>query len=306
MLLETLKIYRDLVDTGSFSKAAELNFLTQPAVSHQIKNLEVSLGRILLSRSNRGLTLTPAGLVFYRTAKRILETYAETLAQLQTVSGGLSSTVRISTIYSLGTYVLQGHIQRFIRRNPDVKFSVSYQKAGRIYDDIIRNRADLGVLAYPARRRGVEIVPLYDDELVLACHPEHELAQEPRLELARLDGKDFIAFDEAAPTRAALDKVLRAHNVRVSVKLELDNIETIKSAIQAGTGVSIVPEAAVRNEIVTGKIHAARFSGLRLLRPVAAVVRKGGPPSPAARSFLDSLSKEKAQLARPAGREPGG
>ncbi len=305
MLLETLKIYRDLVDTGSFSKAAELNFLTQPAVSHQIKNLEANLGRILLSRSNRGLTLTPAGLVFYRTAKRILEQYDETLAQLQAVSGGFSSTVRISAIYSLGTYVLQGHVQRFIRRNPEVKFSVNYQKAARIYDDVIRNRADLGILAYPVRRRGVEVIPLYDDELVLAFHPEHEFAKDPRLDLARLNGRDFVAFDEAAPTRAALDKLLRAHNVRVAVKLELDNIETIKSAVQAGTGVSIVPEAAVRNEIAAGKIRVARFQGQRLLRPVAALVRKGGPSSPAARSFLEVLAREKQLLARPAERGEG-
>jgi DNA-binding transcriptional LysR family regulator len=298
MLLETLKIYRDLVDTGSFSKAAELNYLTQPAVSHQIKNLEASLGRILLSRSNHGLSLTPAGLVFYRSAKRILVAYDETLSQLQAVSGGFSSAVRIATIYSLGTYVLQDHVQRFIRKQPDVKISVSYQKAGRIYDDIIRNRADLGILAYPVRRRGVEIIPLYDDELVLVCHPRHPLAAESRLDLRRIDGQDFVAFDDAAPTRAALDKVLRSHNVKVAVKLELDNIETIKSAVQAGTGISIIPAAAVRNELITGKLRAARFQDVRILRPVAAVARKGGPASPAARAFLDHLLKEGAPAAR--------
>jgi len=291
MLLETLKIYRDLVDTGSFSKAAELNYLTQPAVSHQIKNLEAGLGCVLLSRAHQDLRLTPAGLVFYRTAKRILQAYDDMTSQLKSVSGVLSSGVRIATIYSVGIYVLQDYIRRFIRLHPEVKISVNYQKAGRIYDDVIRNRADLGIIAYPARRRGIEIIPLHTEEMLLICPPRHAFAGQNRLDLRALDGQDFVAFDDAAPTRAALDKLLRAHDVKVAVKLELDNVETIKSAIQAGTGLSILPGAAVRNEVRSGKLSARRFQNLKILRPVAAVVKKGWPTSPAARTFLEHLLK---------------
>jgi DNA-binding transcriptional LysR family regulator len=293
MLLETLKVYRDLVDTGSFSKAAELNYLTQPAVSHQIKNLEASLGCVLLSRSPRDLRLTPAGLVFYRTAKRMLQTYDDMTAQLKSVTERLSGSVRIATIYSVGTYAIQDYIRRFIRLHPDAQLSVDYRKAGRVYDDVIRGRADLGIIAYAARRRGLEIIPLHDEEMVLVCHPRHAFASLRRLGLEALDGHDFIAFDDAAPTRAAVDKLLRAHGVKTAVKLELDNIETIKSAVQAGTGLSILPEATVRNEVRSGKLCALRFQGQKILRPVAVVAKKGGPANPAARVFLDYLLKER-------------
>lgn len=289
VLVETFRIFRDLVDTGSFSKAAGKNFVTQSAVSQQIKNLEETLGCSLVGRAQGELRLTPSGLIFYRAAGKIAADYDELLRRLKSIPTGGLGGVRVCAIYSIGTYVLQDFIRGFIEKHPDARIDVEYRKAGRIYDDVLKARADLGIMAYPAKRKGIDIHLMQSEEMVLICHPRHPLARKARPALADLGGRDFIAFDPTTPTRTALDKILRWHGVKVKLQMELDNIETIKSAVEAQRGVSIVPEASVRNEARLGKLRALRFSDARINRPLCVLVRKGRPFSRAVQLFLEHL-----------------
>jgi len=203
-------------------------------------------------------------------------------------TGGLGG-VRISAIYSVGTYVLQDYIKEFIRKHRDARIDIEYQKAGRIYDDILRNRADLGLMAFPARRKGIQILPMRTEEMLLVCHPSHPLARKSRLEMRHLQGQNFIAFDPEAPTRAALDRILRWHGIKVNVAMELDNIETIKSAVMTRGGVSILPEAAVRNEARIGKLAVRRFADAHITRPLCVLVKKDRRYNKAVELFLEHL-----------------
>jgi DNA-binding transcriptional LysR family regulator len=289
VLIETFRIFRDLVDTGSYSRAAERNFITQSAVSQQIRNLESTLGCALVGRTHGEIRLTPSGLIFYRTARRLAADYAGMLERLKSIPSGGLGAVRISTIYSIGTYILQDYIREFIKSHPGARVDIEYQKAARIYDDILRDRADLGLMAYPAKRKGIEVHPLLSEEMLLICPPRHPLTRRSRLTLSHLQGQDFIAFDPSAPTRAALDKIFRWHGLKVNVTMELDNIESIKSAVETRSGVSIVPEATVRNEIRLGKFRALRFADMRITRPLCVLVKKGRRFSRAVHLFLGLL-----------------
>ncbi|OGS55336.1 MAG: hypothetical protein A3J79_07150 [Elusimicrobia bacterium RIFOXYB2_FULL_62_6] len=289
MLIETFRVFCDLVDTGSYSQAAEKNYVTQSAVSQQIRNLEQTLGCALVQRVRRELRLTPSGLIFYRTAKRIASEHASMLDRLKSIPAGGLGTVRVSSIYSAGTYLLQDYIRGFIKAHPEARVDIEYQKAARIYDDILRDRADIGIMAFPARRKGLEIRPLLSEDMILICSPRHPFARKESLELSRLQGQDFIAFDPSTPTRTALDKILHWHGIKVNVTMELDNIETIKSAVDTRSGVSIVPETAVRNEARLGRLRALRFTDVRIQRPLCVLVRRGRRFSRAVQFFLEHL-----------------
>ena len=284
-----MRIFRDLIETGTFSRAAELNYLTQSAVSQQLKHLERSVGRPLLDRASRRIKLTPAGKIFYRTAKGIVASYEEMTARIQSVSPESAERLRIEAIYSVGTYVLQRYLRDFLRRHPEVKVEVDYQKASRICDDLLRGRADLSIMAYPVKRRDLQVIPLADEELVLILPPRHPLARKNDLCLRDLTGQDFVAFDRGAPTRKALDKVLRAQGVRPKVCIELDNIETIKSAVSSGMGVSIVPEPTVAAEAKSQRLCLRRFTDQKLSRPLGVLVRKVRREDRAVRAFLQHL-----------------
>ena len=289
-----MRIFRDLIETGSFSKAAELNYLTQSAVSQQLKHLERSVGRPLLDRGSRQLKLTPAGRIFYRTAKRIVASYEDITARIQSIAPESEQRLRIAAIYSVGTYVLQRYLKDFLQRHPEVKVEVDYQKASRICDDILRGRADLSIMAYPVKRRDLQTIPLSEEEMVLALPKRHPLARRETVSLGDLAGQDFIAFDRGTPTRKALDKVLRGARVRPKVRMELDNIETIKSAVSSGMGVAIVPEATVAGEAKDGSLCVRRFTDQKLFRPLGVLVRKTRRENRAVRTFLKHISDHHA------------
>ncbi|MBI5239368.1 MAG: LysR family transcriptional regulator [Elusimicrobia bacterium] len=294
MHLESLRIFRDLIETGSFSRAAELNYLTQSAVSQQLQQLERSVGRPLLERGGRRLKLTPAGRAFYGAAKRIVSSYEEVTARIHSESPEAARRLRIAAIYSVGTYVLQGYLKGFLKRHPDVKVEVEYQKASRICGDLLRGRADLCLMAYPVKRRDLQVIPIHDEELVLILPRSHALAGRGSMALADLAGQDFIAFDRGTPTRKALDKVLRRAGVRPRVRMELDNIETIKNAVSTGMGVAIVPAATVAAEAKAGSLCVRRFSGQKLSRPLGCLVRKIRRGDRTVKAFLKHLSAGQA------------
>lgn len=298
MLIETLKVFRDLADSRNFSKAAELNYISQSAVSQQIKRLEQTLKCKLFERTGRNIDLTSCGSTFYKTCKSITALYEETLLSLKSVSTVVEGVVKIVTIYSVGTYVVQDYIKQFIKRYPFVRVNIEYRKARQIYNDIATGRADLSIMAHPSRHSGIEIIPLCDEEMILICHPKHPFSGHKRIAIERLAGEDFISFERISPTRKSLDALLRRHKVKVSMKMEMDNIETIKTAVQTGAGISIVPADTVRNEKLQGKVCTLRFSNVSISRPLCVLVKKGKQLSRGVKSFLELLREMVLPLCR--------
>jgi DNA-binding transcriptional LysR family regulator len=292
MQIETLKIFCDLVETQSFSQAAERNFVTQSAVSQQVRGLEEKFKRRLLERvrGRREISLTDAGQTFYSEIKSVLAAYVNLEERMRDLTGTVSGRVRVATVYSVGLHELPPAVRRFMELYPQAKIDLEYSRTTRIVRDVLSGAAELGVVAYPEKKRGLEVVQLKGDRLVLICPPQHPLAKRKKVQARDLDGQDFILFERDIPTRRATDRILRSHGVTVSRVAEFDNIETIKRAVEVGMGVAIVPRPSVLDEQRSGQLAVVALVEPEWTRPVGIIYRSDRAPGKAARKFIELLS----------------
>ncbi len=289
MHIETLKVFCDLAETGSFSLAASKNFITQSAVSQQIRSLEGRYGRELVERSKGHVRLTQAGEVLYQAGKEIVQKYREIEDSLQTLSRSVAGTVRVATVYSVGLYELSSPLKKYLRTFPDVNIHLEYTRANKIYEEVIRGDMDLGIVAYPSKRPQVLITPFREDRLVLVCAPQHPLAEFHRVSIKRLNGEKFVGFERDVPTRRALDRIFHQHGIKVRYIMEVDNIETIKRVVEIGSGISIVPEPSIAQEVKAETLKAIQFTDEVVVRPLGVISKRGRRFTPAAQEFIDFL-----------------
>src|SRR6476620_5442396 len=207
MHIEMLKVFWDLVDLESFSLAAERNFITQSAVSQQIRALEDKFKRRLLERvrGRREVKLTPAGEVFYREARNVLDAYDQLQESLRGLVGKIGGTVKVATVYSVGLHELPAKVREFMTKFPAAKIDLEYSRTTRVVRDVLNGTVELGILAYPEPKRGLKIVDMPPDKMVLICPLEHKLAKRKQVATKDLDGLDFVLFERDVPTRKAMD-----------------------------------------------------------------------------------------------------
>jgi LysR family transcriptional regulator, transcriptional activator of the cysJI operon len=291
MQLESLKMFVDVVETGSFSRAAQLNHVTQSAVSQQIRALESRYEQRLLSRSARQVTATPAGERLFRGCKEVLARFGEVEEEIREQSTEISGSTTISSIYSVGLHELHELQKELLRTHPRINVRLSYRRSDSVYDDVIMGNADLGLVAYPQPRAGVDVVPFREDKLGLVLSPNHPLASKAKVAMSAIAPLPFIAFDREAPTRKGIDKMFRDKNIDLQPIMEMDNVETIKRAVELGLGVSVLPLPTVNLEVTTGSLVVKPFSDGNFTRPIGILVRKGKYLSRASQAVLDAFKK---------------
>lgn len=289
MQLESLKMFVDVVETGSFSRAAQLNHVTQSAVSQQIRALENRYEQRLLSRSARQVTPTPAGERLFRGCKEILARFNEVEQEIREQASEISGTCNVSSIYSVGLHELHSIQKELLRTHPKVNVRLNYRRSDQVYDDVILGAADIGLVAYPQPRAGVDLVPFREDRLALVLAPTHALAGKGKVSMSSVVGLPFIAFDREAPSRKGIDKLFRDKNMELIPTMEMDNVETIKRAVELGLGVSILPLPTVQMEVTQGSLVAKPFTEPGFTRPIGILVRKGKYLSRASQAVLDSF-----------------
>ena len=290
MQIENFKIFADLVETKSFSKAAKLNGITQSAVSQQARSMERNFKALMVDRSQKQFNLTREGQRIYEAAKEILHVYEKLESELQEMKKVISGTIRISTIYSIGLHELPPYIKKFLHDFPAVNVRVEYRRSNLVYEDILHNSVDFGLVAFPQRIRQIENIPFRNDTLVLITHPQHPLAQVGDVDIKALAGHKFIGFDPDIPTRKAVDQIFRDYKLEITPVMEFDNIETVKRAVEIDHGVAIVPHATVVQEVRQGTLATVRFKGKEFTRPLAILHRKGRVLTPAMKKFIEVLS----------------
>lgn len=290
MHIETLKVFCDLVDTGSFSVAAAQNYVTQSAVSQQIRTLETRYGRKLVERAKRRVRPTPAGEIFYEISREIVSRHQDLEARLQAFSNIVAGTVRVATVHSVGLYEFSDELKRYVKAYPSVNVRLEYKKSSQIYEDVLAGTLDVGVIAYPHKRPQIRLIPFREDQLVMICNPTHPLASHKTISVKKLEGQNFVGFEKDIPTHKAIDKVLQKHHVRVNYVAEVDNIEVIKRIVEVGTGISIAPAPAVGPEIRAQSLVAIPFSDENFLRQLGIIHKEGRHFSPAAEKFIDTLT----------------
>jgi len=291
MQLESLKVFCDLAETESFTKAAQINSVTQSAVSQQISALERHFRSLLIERSKKRFRLTREGQVLYDYSKQMIALYDGLHSKLQEIKDIISGTIRIATIYSIGLHDLPPYLKKFLKAYPTVNVHVEYRRANQVYEDVLGNVVDLGLVAYPARDTKIEIFPLRKDPLILICHPQHPLAKQKTLKVKALSGQKFIGFQPDIPTRKALDKILKENSVEVQHVMEFDNIETVKRAVEIDAGIAIVPQTTVVQEVAKNTLAQVQIDDGDFFRPLAAIYKKNKVLSPAMKQFLAILKE---------------
>jgi LysR family transcriptional regulator, transcriptional activator of the cysJI operon len=293
MQIESLKVFCDLAETESFTKAAQINNVTQSAVSQQISSLERIFKALLIERSKKKFRLTREGQVLYDHSKQVIQTYEALHNKLQEIKDIISGTIRLATIYSIGLHDLPPYLKKFLKTYPTVNVHVEYRRANQVYEDVIGNVVDLGLVAYPTRDSKLDISPLRKDPLVLITHPQHPFAKNKTIKLKNVSGQKFIGFEPDIPTRKALDRILKEHSVEVHHVMEFDNIETVKRAVEIDAGVAIVPQGTVIQEVAKQTLAQVSFEDGDFFRPLAVIYKRNKVLSPAMKQFISILKEEK-------------
>lgn len=289
MPLEALKVFCDLVSFRNFSKTAEANHLSQPTVSRLLQQLESRLGGQLIDRSKRPLQPTPLGQAYYDSCKDLLERYIELEASLRREHALMAMTVRVAAIYSVGLWDMGQYVERFEADHPHARVHIDYLHPDQVYERVHEGAADLGLVSFPSRTRGLAVLPWREEEMVVACNPSHPLAHYRAVRPERLHGEKYVAFDKGLDIRREVDRYLREQGVEVEVVLEFDNIENIKKGVEVGAGVALLPEPTIRRELKAGTLLAPHLDGPRLVRPLAIIHRRQHRLGSATQAFIDLL-----------------
>lgn len=289
MQIENLKIFCDLAETESFTKTGQINGVTQSAVSQQIAALERHFKSLLIERSKKKFRLTREGELLHEYSKRIIQSFAELQCKVDELKGVISGSIRVATIYSIGLHELPVYVKRFLRTRPAVNVHVQYLRFNQVYEQVMDNTVDLGLVAFPSKDPRIQVVPLRKDPMVLIAHPAHPFAGAATVRVRSLHGQKFIGFDPDVPSRRAIDKVLHARDVRLHYVMEFDNVETVKRAVEIDAGLAIVPKLTVAQEVEKGTLAAVEIEDVDFARPIGAIYRKNKVLSPAMKEFLAVL-----------------
>ena len=299
MHIENLKIFSDLVESESFSRAAKLNGITQSAVSQQLRAMEKHFNVLIVDRSQKQFRLTREGNKIYDSAKDILHQYDQLNSELQEMKKVISGTIQLSTIYSIGLHELPPYIKKFMQEFPSVNVRVEYRRAYLVYEDVLQNCVDLGLVAYPNKMRQLEILPFAEDELVMIAAPSNPISQNVTINIQQMNGQKIIGFEQDIPTRRATDQIFKEADIQLEPSMEFDNIETVKRAVEIDAGVAIVPSATVNQEVSQGLLKKVRIRNISAMRPLAIVHRKGRVLTPAMKKFISLLTGKPNEKVKP-------
>ena len=278
-----------VVERKSFSQAAERLGVTQPAVSLQIRALEKRLDTQLLDRSGRRVEPTEAGWRLYRGAQRMLQLEEQLLDQLAAEGdGAISGELSIGASTGPAAIVVPLLLGEFQRVNPAVRVSLRVHDTQTIVQLVADRELELGIVGAARRHRAVQFEPFMRDEVILACPPGHRFAGKT-IELDDLQGEPLIVMQEGAGVRAVVEDELRRLGTKLRdlvVTLERGLQESVRSAVQAGYGISFISRAAIERELAAGTLAEARVAGMDATREISLARGTGRVPTRAAQAFV--------------------
>lgn len=291
MELTQLEFFIRVVEEGSFSKAADRVFRTQPAVSIAIRRLEEEIGAPLFDRSQKTPALTEAGQVVHDYAQRILalrDQARESVAELRTLKRGR---VRIGANESTSLYLLPHVILSYREQHPEVRVEIYRHNSDDLPREVLERNVDFALTASEPIDRDLEAFPLLKDDLVLIMNPDHPLAKRESLTVKELGKETFLAHNVRTASRNKVIDVFAQHHTPLNITLELATVETIKRFVQLKIGLAFVPRMCVAEELERGTLASVPVRGLTYHRNIWAVHRRHMTFSHAAQAFLNTLKK---------------
>jgi len=289
MELTQLEFFTTVVEEGSFSKAAERVYRTQPAVSIAIRRLEEEIGTKLFDRSQKTPTLTEAGELVYDYAKRMLSLRDQARGALEELRSLKRGRVRIGANESTSLYLLPHLILDYRKQHPNVKVEIYRHTSEQLPREVLDRNVDFAVLAYEPESSELASFPILRDELVLIMHPGHRLSKLDSVAIKELGRESFLAHNVKAASRQRVIEAFAQHHTPLNITLELATIETIKRFVQMKVGLAFVPRMCVSEELERGSLITIPVRGLSYHRTLWATHRRQITFSPAASAFLKVL-----------------
>ena len=298
-----VKVFRTVAEHLSFRKAAEQLFLTQPAVTLQIKALEDDLRVRVFDRTGGRVSLTPQGRVLLRHARRISAIVSEAEQDLAAGEGRLSGELSLGVSTTIAQYVLPRLIGAFLAEHPRVRFSLHSGNTEEIVAFLLDEKVSIGLIEGPARHREVHTEPFMEDEMVLIAHPDFEAN---RISRQQLLASTLLMREQGSGSRRVVETALQRAGFKLKAfrnVLYLDSTETIKSAVESGLGVGFISRWAIAKELELRAVKMVEVPGLRITRHFSLVSRTSPEPQGPSAAFRD-FALARARLVSRAARKP--
>ncbi|MCQ6276221.1 LysR family transcriptional regulator [Bacillus sp. V3B] len=266
MNIENLKMFCLVVDEGSISQAARLSFVSQPAVTRQINQLENFYGTLLFDRTGGKLKVTKTGKILYPYAKTIVNDFNRSKEVVQQEIGKYNASLQVGATFTIGEYLLPSLLGRFKKQKPDIKVTLTIKNTPGILEDLTNDVIDLALVEGIVENNDLIVEKFADDELILVCAPDHEWEEKVCIE--ELVNERMIWRESLSGTRLIVENMLREYGIleKIDSYMEIGSTQAIKSAVEAGLGISILPRLTVARELEQGTLREIDMNGVNLTR----------------------------------------
>lgn len=282
---------------GSLSAAAEALYITQPAVTKQIQQLQASYGVKLLNRFGKKMVLTDAGDALYSFADKIFQIESQAEENLRDFQQRKSGRLRVHASESFGGYYLPFIINLFRKKYPKIHISVNIFVNQQIIENTVKLENDLGFISSPLEHKKLVVQEVLEDRLILIVPPSHPFARKKVLNPRKLEGQSIVMHEKGSASREIVDEFIQKNNLSVSVTLELSNNEAIKRAVEQGLGLSLISEHVVREELKEKKLKAIHLADPTLKRKFYLIYHKDKYLSQSFQMFVQMVNQWAADYA---------
>jgi DNA-binding transcriptional LysR family regulator len=288
--LGRVRAFVTVARTGTISAAAEVLFVTQPALTARLQALERSLGVELFVRSRQGSRLTDAGRALLPHAERALAALAHGREAVEDVASGGVGRLTIGAAPAISTYVLPAMLHRFQARHPGVRLSVRSGHSEEILEMVLREEVEIGLMR-PIQHPEVTATLLYEDELVLVVHRGHRFAAGGHVRMGELATENLILFDRTSSYHELTSAIVRQAGISPRGRLDVDNIDAAKRMVEQRLGIALLPQTSVQAEVGTGRLVPVTITDMPPVRRQIVVARRrdAGEVSPVLAAFLATL-----------------
>jgi len=290
MTLDQLKGFCAVAEERSFSKAARRMYLTQPAISMQIKALEQELAETLLDRGGREVLLTDAGRILYEHARSIFESIDAARHEIEELQGLARGHLVLACSDTLSTYALPPVLSRYSKDHPGVEVTILNKTSPEIVRLVLDREVELGLAMLPVTETGVVVEPLIEYRDTAACAPTHPLAAKSTVRLAELARHRLLLLEPGSRSRMLLDQAFEDAGIRPENVMGLGSVDVLKAFAAIGLGVAVIPEYAIQGRRGERRLSTLRIHGLAPRR-IGAVIRADRTLPLVAQTFLASLKK---------------
>lgn len=297
MQLRNLRVFCDVVARHSFSKAAEDNSMTQSGASQAVQQLEEYLQVKLIDRRKRPFVLTTEGRVFHQGCLKMLRQFDSLADEVRAIGHEVEGRIAIGSIYSVGLSYLPDIKKAVSAEFPKAEVRFQFGHPDEVYRLVEQGSVDFGLVSYPRAQKGFTTIEWREEQMILAATPDHPLVGAEPVSISQLSSQSLVAFAPNLRIRHEIDRYLRQLGVTMQIAAELDNIDSVRHAMEVNAAVAFLPRPSVQEEIEKRNVVELECPWMSMTRPLGIVQRKHEPLSRTAREVMDLIARSSSQSA---------